>query len=184
MIPMGRTRRRSFGKDASGIAALEFALIVPVLLVLYMGASDAAMAVSLNRKLEGTASTVGDLVGQEQTVTKDQLKLILAIARALIQPFDSKKLSTVVTSVTIDANGISKVDWSFASGGAVADAKGTAFKLPASFATHRSRSLVVTKTSYTYEPLGGYGFPMAIPMGSSAYLTPRNTTAAIRCSDC
>lgn len=184
MFTSQRKKRLPFRSNESGIAALEFAIIVPVLLVLYMGASDAAMAVLLNRKLEGTASTIGDLVGQEQTVTKDQLKLIVGIARAVIQPFDSTKLSTLVTSVTINASGESKVDWSFASGGASASAKGTVFTLPDSFAAHRSRSLIVTKTNYIYEPLGGYGFADAIPMEALVYLTPRNTTAAIKCSDC
>lgn len=179
-----RRARRSFLRDGSGIAALEFAMIAPLLLVLYMGASDTAMAVSLNRKLEGTAATVGDLVGQEETVTKDQIQLILGVAKALVQPYDSTKLSSVVTSVTIDANGRSKVDWSLASGSRSAYAKGSDFTLPAAFATHRSRSIVVTETNYTYQPLGGYGLTVAIPMRATAYLTPRNTTSAIKCTDC
>ncbi|WP_062018208.1 TadE/TadG family type IV pilus assembly protein [Aureimonas sp. AU4] len=184
MLKRLQPKTRLFKRDSSGIAALEFAMIAPMLLILYMGASDAALAVSLNRKLEGTASTVGDLVGQEETVTKSQLKLILGISQALIQPFDSTKLSAIVTSVTIDANGTTKVDWSSASGSAVAYTKGATFSLPSSFATHRSRSLVVAETLYTYQPLGGYGFDAVIPMKSISYLTPRNTTTAIKCSDC
>lgn len=181
-----RGAARSFRRDASGVAALEFAIIVPMLLVLYMGASDAALAVALNRKINGTASTVGDLVAQDDdaTFTKSELQLTLGIARALIQPYDSSKMSAVVSSVTIDANGKSTVDWSMALGSRTAYRKGDDFKLPDSFAAHRSRSFVITETNYTYQPLGGYGIQTAIPMSATSYLSPRNTTTAIKCTDC
>ena len=56
-------------RDRRGAAAVEFALVVPFVAVVYMGGSDTAMAVSINRKIHNAAGTIGDLVGQVEATT-------------------------------------------------------------------------------------------------------------------
>lgn len=175
---------RTFAKARSGVAAVEFALIVPALLVLYMGASQLSVGLTLNRKLQTTASTTADLVGQLSATTSAEIGTILAISRALVEPYDSRQVKISITSVTIDANGIARTDWAKGVNGATTATKGNVYRLPASFAAQRSRSFVVAAVDYTYQPLGGYGLQNGIAMHQSAYLTPRNVNAAIPCPDC
>lgn len=178
------TRLRRFLRECSGVAALEFALIAPMLLILYMGASQVSVGVTLNRKLQNVANTTADLIGQVDSTSKTEISSILKIARALVEPYDSAMVKIVISSVTIDANGRTTVDWSQAINGAKAYTKNKIYTLPTSFSQQRGRSFVVAEVEYTYQPLGGFGLKSAIAMHEAAYFTPRNTQTAIVCSDC
>jgi Flp pilus assembly protein TadG len=57
----------SLRKDASGVAAIEMAFIMPFLLFLYFGLIDLTAMISLNRKVTYAASAVADLVTQNTT---------------------------------------------------------------------------------------------------------------------
>ena len=57
---MNRAVRRLRGNQ-SGVGAVEFALIAPVLIMLYMGSLEVSVAMSVNKKLARAASTVADL---------------------------------------------------------------------------------------------------------------------------
>ncbi|WP_062233902.1 TadE/TadG family type IV pilus assembly protein [Aureimonas sp. N4] len=175
-----------FHRNRQGIAAVEFAVIVPVMLLLYIGASDVALAITAHRKLQSTANATADLIAQDSATTKADLTAELDIARALMQPLDAAKVKIVLSSILIDAKGKAVVDWSSAVNGAVARRKGTEFILPDSLANQPSRSFVVVEASYLYTPLGGFGFTHGIEMSKSAYFAPRNTSgnAGIQCSDC
>lgn len=175
-----------FRRNRRGIAAVEFAVIVPVLLLLYIGASDVALAITAHRKLQSTANATADLIAQDASTTKADLTAELDIARALMQPLDAVKVKIVLSSILIDAKGKAVVDWSSAVNGALARQKGTEFILPASLANQPSRSFVVVEASYLYTPLGGFGFTHEIAMSKSAYFAPRNTTgsAGVQCADC
>lgn len=186
---MGRALPRllaRFRRNRRGIAAVEFAVIVPVMLLLYIGASDVALAITAHRKLQSTANATADLIAQDASTTKADLTAELDIARALMQPLDAAKVKIVLSSILIDAKGKAVVDWSSAVNGAAARRKGTEFLLPASLANQPSRSFVVVEASYVYTPLGGFGFTQSIEMSKSAYFAPRNTSgsAGVQCADC
>jgi len=175
-----------FARDRRGIAAVEFVVIVPVMLLLYVGASDLALAITANRKLQTTANATADLVAQDSTTNKAEIAGALGIARALMQPLDAAKVRIVLSSILIDDKGKATVDWSSAVNGATARRKGTEFILPPSLTKQPSRSFIVVEASYAYTPLGGFGFNQVLDMSKSAYFAPRNTTgsAGVECSDC
>lgn len=53
----------------SGVAAIEFALIVPVMLVLFLGMLDLTAVVSTSRNVSYAASSVADLISQQTSTT-------------------------------------------------------------------------------------------------------------------
>jgi Flp pilus assembly protein TadG len=57
---------RSFLKAESGIAAIEFAFIMPFLLLLFFGLVDITDAVSSNRRITSVANSIGDLAAQNR----------------------------------------------------------------------------------------------------------------------
>ncbi|WP_062110901.1 TadE/TadG family type IV pilus assembly protein [Aureimonas sp. AU40] len=186
MRPAWTSLARRFGRDRRGIAAVEFALVVPVMLIVYIGASDATLAITANRKLQATANATADLIAQDTTTTKAAISAELDVARALMQPLDSSKVRIALSSILIDDKGKATVDWSRAVNGATARVKGSVFTLPASLAGQKSTAIVVAEASYLYTPLGGFGFTSAIEMKDMAYYWPRGTSngAGITCSDC
>ena len=58
---------KNFIRESKGIAAIEVALVLPVLLLLYFGLFEITNLVTLNRKVTYAASVVADLVAQNKT---------------------------------------------------------------------------------------------------------------------
>ncbi|WP_182086081.1 TadE/TadG family type IV pilus assembly protein [Aureimonas sp. ME7] len=178
-----------FRRNDRGVAALEFAIVAPMILILYMGASQLSIGVTLDRKLQNIAATTTDLVSQSQggTTTKGEISAILKIARAMVEPYDSADVKIRLMSVSVDAKGKATVDWTpVTAGGATAPKKGDVYALPAAFSAQRSRSFVIAEVEYTYKPLGGFGLQNALPLKEASYQTPRTTdpSSGIVCSDC
>ena len=104
LADLNRTVRRLRG-DRSGVGAVEFALIAPVLIVLYMGSLEISVAMSVNKKLARAASTVADLVTQDDSVDKAFLASMVNVAQSGIR--------VKITGIAIDATGVGKATWSW-----------------------------------------------------------------------
>lgn len=101
-----------FAKDSRGVSAVEFALIAPVLIMLYLGAAQMTLALNADRKVTGAANAVADLVAQDDFVTDAELGQIYAAGDAVIFPNNAGELGLRITSVRMDADGDVFVDWS------------------------------------------------------------------------
>ena len=174
-----RIRLADFARDRSAIGALEFALIAPFLFTLYLGGSEISMAVTINRKVEHTASTINDLVTQAQTLSDTDLRGIYNISAALMAPYKSDGLKIRVTSVHIDSKGLAKVDWSCPTAGMTKLAAGSGFSLPSQFSTLRDRYILVSETLFPYVPITTLGMTGPIEMGGTSYLDPRIGTNVV-----
>ena len=60
-------RRKGFMSREDGAAAVEFAFIIPFMLLVYFGLVDVTGLISLNRRIVSAATTMADLVGQQKT---------------------------------------------------------------------------------------------------------------------
>jgi len=112
LTTLNRNVRRLRG-DQSGVGAVEFALIAPVLIVLYMGSLEISVAMSVNKKLARASSTVADLVTQDDTVDKAFLGSMVNVAQSVMMPFGSDGMKVKITGITIDGAGIGKASWSW-----------------------------------------------------------------------
>ena len=196
---LARDLTKRFRDDMRGIAAIEFALVVPLMLVMYLGTIEISAAVSINRKVSRIASTVADLVTQQTEVAKTDLKGIMEIGEALLFPYDSDK--PVITIVAIDVESGypkgGKVVWArrdyrgtFDNGGYVKNAD---IDVPKDLRINGS-FLIRVDTSLDYIPIvhwligdtvstvntNGVGI---IAMKERYYLRPR-LGADIGCTDC
>jgi Flp pilus assembly protein TadG len=171
--PRIRARLADLLRCRSGIGAVEFALIAPFLFGLYLGGTEISMAVTINRKVEHTASTINDLVTQAQTLSQADLQGIYRISTSLMAPYSATGLKIRVTSVRIDSTGVAKVDWSCPTTGMAKLAAGARYTLPSQFSALRDRYILVSETRFPYSPLTTYGMIGAIEMGGTSYLDPR-----------
>ena len=94
---------RRFRRDRRGVAAIEFALVVPLMLVMYLGTIEISAAVSVNRKVSRIAATVADLVTQQTEVKKADLEGIMQIGEALLFPYTSDKPVITITAINVDS---------------------------------------------------------------------------------
>ena len=101
-----------FARDHSGISAVEFALILPMMLSIYLGTVELSQAVAVDRKVTLTSRTLADLASQVSSINNADMTNILNATAAVISPFDTTKLKVVVSAVNIDNNGNATIGWS------------------------------------------------------------------------
>ena len=116
--------------DERGVSAVEFAMLLPLMLTLYLGAVEVSQGIGADRKVTLTARTVADLVSQVSSINNADMTNALNAATAVMAPFPTGNLKVTVSSVTIDATGKATVDWSDTLNG-TARAKGSTVTLPA-----------------------------------------------------
>ncbi|MCE7026565.1 TadE/TadG family type IV pilus assembly protein [Jiella avicenniae] len=173
-------------RDKRGVAAVEFAIVVPFIAILYMGGSDAAVALAINRKIHNAAGTIGDLVGQVEVATPSQIDSLFDVTASLMQPYDASKVFLRVTQVKIDANGKATVDWTRSHNALVGTTPlvaGQTYDLPTEFANEKGIYVLMTDAYYDYVTLGGFGLVGPIKMGETSYHTPRLGDKVV-CSGC
>lgn len=162
-----------FRAARSGLAALEFALILPMMLVLYVGGVEVNDAISIRRKLNHAASTLADLAAQSNaTVTAAALSDLFYAGNAVMKPYDSAKLKPVIAGVAIDDKGKATIAWAKSANGATCPAKGSAASIPASLATPNS-FLIMVDASYAFTPKIGYVLTGTYNMDERVYQQPR-----------
>src|SRR6185312_14377390 len=86
-----RMRRRALKLlgDKRGVAAVEFAVIVPVMLVLFFGVDEFSSGVAVDRKVTLMARTLSDLTSQNTTVTDTQLTNFFNAANVIMTPYSA-----------------------------------------------------------------------------------------------
>ena len=68
------------------MAAVEFSLILPILVLLWLGGVEVTQALSVDRRLNNLASSIGDLVARSKTVTYADIDQIFDIAPGAMFP--------------------------------------------------------------------------------------------------
>ncbi len=99
-----------FRSEAKGVAALEFAIIAPLLIMLFFATLEVSTLVSVNRKVSRVSSTVGDLITQSQTLTANDVQDIMRSATYVMEPYDHT-VKIVISGIEIES-GAAKVIWS------------------------------------------------------------------------
>lgn len=95
------------------IAAVEFALILPVLLVLFLGTFEITRAIEINRKVNNAANIVADLVTQsDQATVFSALDDIFQAADVMLSPYESAPLGIVLSAVRLNSDNNPEVVWS------------------------------------------------------------------------
>jgi Flp pilus assembly protein TadG len=160
---------RRFGGCERGVSMIEFVLVFPIMIFLFVGLVEFGEAFSVNRKIRNAANTVSDLVSQEGSVSNAQLRDIVSVGTELLKPYGVAPFTLRVTSVVADARNRTTVAWSFPAGG---PAVGSAFPLPQAQLTEPNSSVIVTQASYAFRPSAGY-FIGSINLTGSAFFRPR-----------
>lgn len=112
--PSGLLRR--FARAQGGLAAVEFALVLPLMAVLYLGLTELTRAVSNSRKVTMLARTLADLTARGGLSSSDaNLNSIFTAATNVLAPFSATGATMVISSVGVTKSGNAfqaKVCWS------------------------------------------------------------------------
>lgn len=101
-----------FRRSRSGVAATEFALLLPVMLTIWIGMIVGSDAFIASRKVTLLTRTLADMTTQMQAVSQSDLDSIFQATQAVMWPKAPTKMGMRVTSFDIDSAGKVFVDWS------------------------------------------------------------------------
>ena len=184
MRPIGRQllgTLRAFARRETGVAAVEFALVVPLMLSVYLGCTEASALLTADRKVQSVAGAIGDLVARSnKTIAAGQLEDYFLASTSIMAPYSTTDLIQTVTAVSVAANGDAKVLWSarYENGNlakTVAEhPKDSLYDLPAEMkAIATGQTVISAEAEYSYRPLLGLIFKEALDLNRSALFMPR-----------
>lgn len=167
-----------FLSDRRGVSAVEFALIAPVMILLYYGLAELTQAMMAERKASHAASIIGDLVAQDTSVSSSEMTDIFKVGAAMVKPFPTTSLQMRVTSVKADAGGSPKVVWSQAQGMTGLSAGATVAGFPANLIA-ANESVIMAEVTYTYDSPVHKALPNALIFNEKFYLRPRRADSVL-----
>lgn len=172
---------RGFQRDERGVSAVEFALLAPVMIIIFFGVSVFCMGFMAHKRMAHTNSAVADMVAQSASVDGDDLDDILSVGVLLMQPFPESTLDIRVTSVT-RKGGRDLIDWSRGREYAARKKGDTYPGIPAGLIAE-GEGLIVTEAAYDHQSPVDYFLPSVTKFEAIHFVRPRlvNTTV---CTDC
>ena len=143
-------------RDQRGVSAIEFALLAPIIILMYVGTAEIGNLLTVDRRVETVASTAADLTAQVKTVVNNDLNDICDASKSILSPYNTTPLKIVLSSVVADQNNNGKVAWSYSEsqhcGGGSPLAVGSSYVLPTG-TTVANSSVIVAEVTYAFTPL-------------------------------
>lgn len=164
---------RDVSRDKSGISAIEFALILPVMITMYIGAVEFSHALTVDRRVSSVASAVADLTAQTDKISASEVQDIFNASSSIMTPYTASPLSIVVTSVRANEDNDTTVSWSCALNGSQ-HAPDSEFTVPDGL-TQPFSSIIVAEVTYSYTPPIGHMITGGLTMSEKFYLRPRRS---------
>lgn len=168
-----------FVRDTRAVAAVEFALILPLLLLLYLGTVEGASLYAADRKVATLASSMADLVSREKDgLLQSELNDYFAASDSILLPYPSDGLGQIISLLSIDGDGVATVEWSVGRGSSESRELASEYPLGADtqinqLARNGSGFLVVAEVTYPYVPITGFVYQDTITLGRTEYFLPR-----------
>jgi Flp pilus assembly protein TadG len=193
-------RPRTIWTHQGGLAAVEFALILPVMLVLFFGIVETSMALGAKASVTSIAATAADLIAQESTVSSADEQNVFNAASAILYPHPvsstSKGVTTsllkiVISSIVYDKDNPTtsgKVAWSDSSTGSGARTVGSTYTYPADAINPGNTanlvdaggSIILVEVTYNYSSPTSQTVAGSWTMSSSFITRPRQVAQIAR----
>jgi Flp pilus assembly protein TadG len=189
---------RRYRADGEGVAAVEFAFIVPIMFIMFVGAVELSQAITVDRRVTQAASSIADLAARkESSISQTEISDILKIGGYIMMPYDQEPLQVIVRNVSsssADATN-TKQSWqcTFSAKGAnptpSCACMNEDYELPPGLVSTND-SVVVAEVSYIYTPLvfdyflertlpAGAGGPGTYTLSERIFMKPRGQAAML-----
>ena len=149
-----------FLKDNRGVAAIELAVVLPMLMTLFLGVVEISNFVLINERTEKMTHTIADVVAQGETITIAEMDNILAATSEIMKPFPfNERGHVIITAVHREVHDTPKVAWQYEGGGTLQNTHsnfgGTGFAspLPEGFILNEKETVIIAEVYYAHENL-------------------------------
>ena len=173
-----------FARNRDGIAATEFAVIVPIMLMLFFGVVEMSNGITAYRKVTIMAHTLSDLTSQSTSVQDSDLTNFFCAANGIMSPYisgtcPSNKVTQSVVELWVNASLQARVQWAKNSDGSTPLAAGTVVSIPSSLQVANTY-LIYSSVNYTYVPTIGYVMNKSgVLLSDFSYTRPRQSQCVL-----
>lgn len=189
---------RCYRADKQGVAAIEFAFILPIMFVMFVGAVELSQAIIVDRRVTQAASSVADLAARKETsISTTEIGDIMKIGGYIMAPYSQTPLQVIVRNVSsssADATA-TKQSWQCIYSGVgenptpACTCMNETYNLPSGLVS-TTDSVVVAEAIYTYTPLifdyflnrtlpSGAGGPGTYTLSEKIFMKPRGQAAML-----
>lgn len=181
-MPMSGLRNRivRLVKDRRGVSAVEFALLAPLMIGLYLSGVELSEGIGIDRKVTLTAGAIANLSAQTATISNADMTNIMNAGKAVIAPYSTTKMKIVVSCLEIDSTGKAKVKWS-EQYNSTARGVGSIVSIPSALAVPNT-ALIYAEVSYAYTPTVGHTITGTLNLSDTMFMSPRQSTTVTRTS--
>jgi len=175
---------RRFIASTRGVAAIEIAVIAPVLMLLLLASFDAGNAIAIDMKVRSADFTLASITNQYTTgnnsIQSSDMAAITGSTSAVLSPYSGAPVIVTISQIKQTSASNAIVSWSYSLNG-TAYAQGSAWKtLPSQFTTTNSCNsypcyLIFAEVSYTFTPMFGSFITGPITLYDNLYTTPRSS---------
>lgn len=173
---------RRFRRDERGVAAIEFALVLPIMALILLGCFEVPRFVMIYQKMARTSAGVADLVAQaDDPLTTNQINDIFTAGGIMMQPYDVSANGVIIVSSINNPSGSGvTITWQRRNGTVATASKFGAQganptgKIPADLTPASNEEVLTAEVYFNYTPI----FKTYIYNGSQLYIAsytrPRN----------
>jgi Flp pilus assembly protein TadG len=169
-----------FIEDCRGIAATEFAVIVPIMLVMFFGTVEFSSGMAVDRKVSLVSRTIANLTSQGTNASAADLTNFFNGGNKVMQPYAAPNMT--ISELYIDpTSGNARVQWSQ---GSAPRATSSVVPVPSSLiatdpttkAILPNQYIIFSEVNTVYTPTVGYVMKSAVTLSDVAYALPRQST--------
>jgi len=174
---------RDFVSHCKGVASIEFAIILPIMVAILIGTIELSHAYTVYRRVDNVGSITADLITNAPNgniENAEELNNIMSMIPILMEPYESGHIkltaTNVITGVTDNSN--TSVCWSYNyNEGVKTYSTGEYVEIPHEGLVQNGESVVIVEVEYEYKP---FAFAMFIngPMKfeQTFYMSPRQSS--------
>jgi Flp pilus assembly protein TadG len=154
-----------------GTALVEFALVLPIMVTLFLGAFETTRLVAASMRLANAAQEMADMVAQNNTVNNTMTANFCAGGGLSMYPLSSSSFKAAIASVT-NSSGTVKVDWNDTTCNS-ATAISNATTLATSDVPNVSDSVIIVEATFAYTSPIAHILSSAYTLTQYGYARPR-----------
>ena len=172
---------RRFARDRDGVSAVEFAIILPFMLTLYLGSVELGEVLSIKFKTSLAARTVTDLASQYISIDGAHMQEILGASSKVLSPYPTGSVVVTLTELKVNSNGKGVVQWSCSLNGTPYTVN-QKLTMPSNLQTS-GITVLYGEVTYPYTPTMGYAITGTFNIYQNMYFYPR-LASTISISSC
>jgi hypothetical protein len=181
--------------DTRGVSAVEFAMIIPLIFLMFFGMLDLTNGFAIDRKVSQISQGMADLASRYTTLAETDVSNFFIIADAMLTPYDKTQLKASISQVYIDpSTKIAKVVWTRGDFlvGKVVRKVNDIVSVPTNLIVKDANGnylpnqyLILGEANYDYVPTIGWVVPKGgLALSDTMFTRPRQTSCVVMVTSC